>query len=287
MPALAAKLLAVSTTVADLACAPPGSDAARLGRLLGESGPGRGLPPEERGCSLSVALAALAGVLDPNAAAINADGLKQGLRRAGALDAALAVAVGLGSALTERSPTLDTVRSLWRLHRCLALVGECWKGGGVGGRGELQTTQLAAVPLATTQSCREHNPSHLPAENACFACPANEAHVAAARITRGVPPLTTSVPAMAWLVGAVADLGAAGLGSSGLKKDCLRAALAVLMNCTQDNPAGCEAVVAAGGLEAVAPVVAQIVEGGPKLRGATHSRDDLTAWVDELRWVEV
>lgn len=67
-------------------------------------------------------------------------------------------------------------------------------------------------------------------------------------------------------------------------QDCLRALLAVLMNMTQNNAAGCEAVVAAGVLAAAAPVLAQIAEGGPRnkggwvaVMGATGGR--LCAWL--------
>lgn len=51
-------------------------------------------------------------------------------------------------------------------------------------------------------------------------------------------------------------------------QDCLRALLAVLMNMTQNNPVGCEAVVAVGALEAASPILSQIVQGGPRNRGA-------------------
>jgi hypothetical protein len=50
-------------------------------------------------------------------------------------------------------------------------------------------------------------------------------------------------------------------------QDCLRALLAVLMNMTQNNPAGCAAVVAAGALEPAAAVLAQLVRGGHKIKG--------------------
>jgi hypothetical protein len=59
-----------------------------------------------------------------------------------------------------------------------------------------------------------------------------------------------------------------------LLQDCLRALLAVLMNMTQNNAAGCESVVAAGVLEAVTPLLAQITQGGPRNKGNTsrHAR---------------
>ena len=50
-------------------------------------------------------------------------------------------------------------------------------------------------------------------------------------------------------------------------QDCLRALLAVLMNLTQNNPAGCTAVVDAGALAPVAALLAQMVRGGPKIKG--------------------
>lgn len=50
-------------------------------------------------------------------------------------------------------------------------------------------------------------------------------------------------------------------------QDCLRALLAVLLNSTQNNQEGCAAVVAAGVLEPAAAVLAQLVRGGPKIKG--------------------
>lgn len=50
-------------------------------------------------------------------------------------------------------------------------------------------------------------------------------------------------------------------------QDCLRALLAVLMNLTQNNPGGCAAVVGAGALEPLAGLLAQMVRGGPKIKG--------------------
>lgn len=56
------------------------------------------------------------------------------------------------------------------------------------------------------------------------------------------------------------------------------------MNLTQNNPAGCAAVVAAGALEPVAALLGQMVRGGPKIRGVASGREELATWLDELRW---
>lgn len=53
-------------------------------------------------------------------------------------------------------------------------------------------------------------------------------------------------------------------------QDCLRALLAVLMNLTQNNPAGCAAVVDAGALAPVAALLGQMVRGGPKIKSKTE-----------------
>lgn len=43
------------------------------------------------------------------------------------------------------------------------------------------------------------------------------------------------------------------------------------MNLTQNNPAGCAAVVDAGALLPVASLLAQMVRGGPKIKGASST----------------
>lgn len=54
------------------------------------------------------------------------------------------------------------------------------------------------------------------------------------------------------------------------------------MNLTQNSPGGCAAVVAAGALEPVAALLAQLVRGGPKIKGeqgskGAHGRESLPA----------
>lgn len=66
-------------------------------------------------------------------------------------------------------------------------------------------------------------------------------------------------------------------------QDVLRALLAVLMNLTQDSRDGAAAVVAAGALQPVAALLAQMVRGGPKMRGVAGGREELAVWLDELR----
>lgn len=56
-------------------------------------------------------------MLDPAKGALHADPLKHALREAGALQAAAQVAADHAGALTDAAPTLQTVRSLWRLHK--------------------------------------------------------------------------------------------------------------------------------------------------------------------------
>lgn len=58
-----------------------------------------------------------AGCLNPHDTAINADPLKRALREAGALEAAAQVAAEHAAALADASPTIQTVRHLWRLHK--------------------------------------------------------------------------------------------------------------------------------------------------------------------------
>lgn len=58
-----------------------------------------------------------ADVLDPSKSTLHADPLKHALRQAGALEAAAQVAADHAGALSDASPTMQTVRSLWRLHK--------------------------------------------------------------------------------------------------------------------------------------------------------------------------
>jgi hypothetical protein len=60
------------------------------------------------------------GVLDPHESSINAEPLKIALREAGALGAAAQVAAEHSAALADTSPTMHTVRSLWRLQKWVA-----------------------------------------------------------------------------------------------------------------------------------------------------------------------
>jgi hypothetical protein len=181
-----------------------------------------------------------AGVLNPHEGSLITDPLKAALRQAGALQAAAQVAADHAIALSDTSPTIQTVRSLWRLHKALLLL-----------------------------------------ENACFACPDNEALLLAVQVRSGVEPLISTAGLVSWLVQQLGLLSRQAL-ITGIKKDCLRALLAVLMNLTQNNPAGCNAVVDAGALAPVAALLAQIVRGGPKIKGVVAGREELAAWLDEL-----
>ena len=57
-------------------------------------------------------------MLDPHQCGLNTDPVKAALREAGALEAAAQVVAAHAPALVDPSPTIQTVRSLWRLHKC-------------------------------------------------------------------------------------------------------------------------------------------------------------------------
>lgn len=239
----AAQLLQLSASLDAASATTPAAGAAaaaKLASLLRERPYSLQLPPEERGSPLSAALAALADVLDPAKGALHADPLKHALREAGALQAAAQVAADHAGALTDAAPTLQTVRSLWRLHKALQVL-----------------------------------------ESACFACPENEAFLLGASVAVGVPPMVAYPGFVGWLVQQLELLSRQAL-ISGIKKDCLRGLLAVLLNATQNNPAGCAAVVAAGVMQPAAAILAQIVRGGPKIRGVLAGGGELAAWHDVL-----
>lgn len=58
-----------------------------------------------------------AGALNPHEGSLNAEPLKAALREAGALEAAAQVAADHAPALQDAAPSMQTVRSLWRLHK--------------------------------------------------------------------------------------------------------------------------------------------------------------------------
>ena len=118
-------------------------------------------------------------------------------------------------------------------------------------------------------------------EHSCFACIENENHLVEMEVTQGFPPVVSRAPLVGWLVSQVQALTRQPF-VDGLKKDCLRGLLAVLMNTTQNNAVGCAKVVEVGGMEAVSQTLVKIALGGARSKGAVGSAADLGAWVDEL-----
>lgn len=237
--------------MAKLACAvleAPGSvptsgvpgPAVRVLRVLHDASVAKVLPREASFSPSSVALAALGAALDPQAATVATEAIKHSLRGAGALRAVAQLGADHSQALVDPSPTMETVQSLWKLERALAVL-----------------------------------------EHACFACAENEAHLVSMQVTQGVAPMLVRASLCQWLVQQMQAI-ARQAAIAGLKKDCLRGVLAVLMNMTHNNPVGCERVIAVSGIETACLALARICLGGAHARGVLQSGDELRAWMDEL-----
>jgi len=219
----------------------PWSSEGKILRSLQEGFVARLIPREESNCPLSIALATAITILDPNTGAIDVEPLKHALRNAGAIENLAQAARDHGYSVSDPTPTMETVRALWKLDKCLKVL-----------------------------------------EHACFACPENEERLVAAMVTSGVAPMMVSMPVPKWLVSLVEALVRQGL-TAGMKKDCLRSALAVLMNASQNNAEGSKALVA-GGVMAVAPqLLARMLLGdGHRNKGCLNNAAELSAWADEL-----
>ena len=219
----------------------PWSSEGKILRSLQEGFVARLIPREESNCPLSIALATAITILDPNTGAFDVEPLKHALRNAGAIENLAQAARDYGYSVSDPTPTMETVRALWKLDKCLKVL-----------------------------------------EHACFACPENEERLVAAIVTSGVAPMMVSMPVPKWLVSLVEALVRQGL-TAGMKKDCLRSALAVLMNASQNNAEGSKALVA-GGVMAVAPqLLARMLLGdGHRNKGCLNNAAELSAWADEL-----
>lgn len=96
-------------------------------------------------------------------------------------------------------------------------------------------------------------------EHACFACHDNEAYLSHMNIEHGVPPFVTEISLVKWLLMQVGILTHQTIPESGLKKECMRGILAVLMNITQENEDGCKLVLASGGVDTLCSCIQALV----------------------------
>lgn len=119
-------------------------------------------------------------------------------------------------------------------------------------------------------------------EHSCFALTENEIHLIEMEVSQGVPPMVVRMSLAQWMVQQIQTLSRQTV-VSGLKKDCLRGLLAVLMNITHNNTSGCEKIVAFSALEIISYILSKICLGSPPyMRGVLQSADELKAWLDEL-----
>lgn len=119
-------------------------------------------------------------------------------------------------------------------------------------------------------------------EHSSFACRNNEEVLASMDLSFGMAPFVARISLPTLLIQQLRDLIQRPL-TEGLKKDCLRSILAVLMNITQANEAGCTAVTEANGVEICCQTFYRIVSNN-KLNSPSSLKTihELSAWVDEL-----
>ncbi|KAL6785685.1 hypothetical protein ACKKBF_B01230 [Auxenochlorella protothecoides x Auxenochlorella symbiontica] len=158
---------------------------------------------------------------------------KEGLRCQGGFGIVAQTMLLCVGALTDTSPSEDTVRCLWTLHRSLVLF-----------------------------------------EAATFACPENAGEACAMQVT-------SRCTLLAWLVQMVATLASQGL-RLGLKKDCMRCAISVLVNLSQNSQAGCEQLLGCGAVGTVLDLITLVVQDGGLDEGLAKDNWDLETWLDEL-----
>lgn len=100
-------------------------------------------------------------------------------------------------------------------------------------------------------------------EHASFACPENESYLSTLTMSYGVHPFTTELYFAQWLLNQTNTLCFQILSNQGLKKECLRGFLGVLMNITQDNLEGCKVVVVSNGAQSLCSSLRLLVYGDP------------------------
>ncbi|KAI8110351.1 hypothetical protein M9435_002027 [Picochlorum sp. BPE23] len=118
-------------------------------------------------------------------------------------------------------------------------------------------------------------------EQACFACQENEEHLARLEVESGVPPLLSKLPFVQWLTMQVKVLSGQKLSPEGLKKECYRGFLGLLMNITEGNEGACKALLQSDGIEALCNALARLVFGCTD-SGRETNLDSFKAWIDEI-----
>lgn len=217
------------------------SPESRIAKCLQERLMLRVVPKTESLSPLSITLAALAILLDPNLTPLNIEALKIALGEAGVIDTMAQCALRHAHAVADPAPTIETVRCLWRLHKCLKIL-----------------------------------------EHMCFASPENESRLIAVDLISGENLTPSKTSLITWLVNLVGAMSSQGL-APGIKKDCLRATLSVLMNASQNNAVGCQILVEANLTKVIPRMLQQMLQGdGRRHVGCLASGSSMIAWADEV-----
>lgn len=98
-------------------------------------------------------------------------------------------------------------------------------------------------------------------EQSCFACQENEEYLAKLEVESGVPPLLSKLPFVQWLTMQIKVLSGQKLGTEGLKRECFRSFLGLVMNITEGNEGACNLLLQSDGIETLCNVLAQFVLG--------------------------
>ncbi|KAK9817241.1 hypothetical protein WJX72_011651 [[Myrmecia] bisecta] len=249
MARLMARLLQVTGAAQQASRDVKDMSTARVLRTVQDGPLAKGLPGRQAAVPAAVVLAAIAAATHPQQSTSATDQLKAALREHDVLAQASQLAVSCAASLAARSPEhastaaiRATDRDMWCLHKCLMVLDNATFA--------CPDNERYLVSLQVSVP-----PQHCPAEHAeraatgCTAGPSASADPQPAQLTCGLP---------AWLIQQVGWLG--GLQRSGrlLVKDCLQAALAVLMNITHHNDAGCRAAIGAQGLQVTAQLIGRV-----------------------------
>ncbi len=98
-------------------------------------------------------------------------------------------------------------------------------------------------------------------EQACFACEENEYYLARLEVESGVSPLLSKLPFVQWLTMQIKVLSGQKLSPEGLKKECYRGLLGLVMNITEGNEGACKILLQSDGIEALCNALARLVFG--------------------------
>jgi hypothetical protein len=116
-------------------------------------------------------------------------------------------------------------------------------------------------------------------EYACFACSENERYLSTLTVEAGCEPFLSRMTLVQWLASQLKLLNQQKLPSEGIKKDCFRGILAVMMNTTESNEDGCQSLCESDGLDILCQCLQHLTH---QIKGPDGNMNALRAWIDEI-----